>query len=80
MEIREVRDACNDSIIDSDDDNDEVLIQGLHDSLSRPYNDQIVATNARLEKTGMPARTRMVKLAKLQKVVDARKTKEDKGK
>jgi len=85
-EIVEVRDAGNYAIMEADegDTDDQLAVQGVVDALTRTktqdYVPQIVNANKMLVKKNMPADERLSKLVKLNKVREAAKEKEGKGK
>ena len=85
-EIVEVRDAGNYKIMEADegDTDDQLAVQGVVDAFTRTntqyYVPQIVNANKMLAKKNMPADERLSKLVKLNKVREAAKEKEGKGK
>ena len=74
-EITEVRDACTDLILETEDEEEAMVVQGVHDRLSRPYDPQFVATNKRMKDKNMSPAKRVAKLSRLQKVKEASEAK-----
>ena len=74
-EIVEVRDTCNDVILETEDEEKAMVVQGVYDRMSRPYDNQFVSTNKRMKEKNMSPATRVEKLSKLQKVKEASEAK-----